>query len=49
MLPSGKVGRIQTDKNKSFYRVTSVSGLAKKIAHFDKYPLLTKKRKDYFI
>nr|WDW20824.1 hypothetical protein [Valsa mali var. pyri (nom. inval.)] len=48
-LPGGKVGRIQTDKNKSLYRVTSVSGLANIIAHFDKYPLLTKKRKDYFI
>lgn len=48
-LPGGKVGRIHTDKNKSFYRVTSVSGLAKIIAHFYKYPLLTKKRKDYLI
>lgn len=48
-LFGGKVGRIQTDKNRSLYIVTSISGLANIIAHFDKCMLLTKKRKDYLI
>lgn len=48
-LIAGKVGRIQVNKNKSFFRVSALSELIKIIAHFDSYPLLTKKRKDYLI
>nr|YP_009262113.1 LAGLIDADG endonuclease [Chrysoporthe deuterocubensis]AMX22188.1 LAGLIDADG endonuclease [Chrysoporthe deuterocubensis] len=46
---SGKVGRIQLDKNKCFLRVSSLRELAIIIEHFDKYPLLTKKRQDFLI
>ena len=48
-LRAGKVGTIQVNNNKSFFRVSSLSELIEIIDHFDSYPLLTKKRKDYLI
>lgn len=46
----GGIGKIRTEKELSVsYTVTSIKDLAVIIEHYDKYPLITKKRADYLL